>query len=1175
MKKVFVFLLTAVMLVNTVAFASMVIPSETSPNPLSEINITSDGFYGQLDIVPNGTSNGTTSGAKIFKDYLVVPSVFYNLYDNERNRITVCDLSLNTPTELASWNLGELGVPYYPKSASDSTPIADGYKQNSIYAMALDNNYIYLAVAYNRNPYLYVFTNPLSGEITYGDDGMPVIDKPTLVSGPTEILSGCINLDQVWGLNILPKLEKVGDYLIYTYINRTLGNQCVAYINVKDAANPVKKVYDAQSLFSYNNTASGADSAILGAAFEGNIGYYVVADNASAANWTNANLFKIDFKHPTEPIVMGKTTLATGDATPAGGNGAMVSVSIGGNNLYLSVVNNGKLSKHFWKLNKNTMSISDEIKGSAASSVNNVGYFYDTGDMLICVRNENYARQTYAVRFGEKGEDGQTTVTTQSISAIQNMQGQTNLDAFPLGILAYGTKLYFPFGLGGAYGKNTYKQSTVGYIDLDSFGPFTFTADAMPSIVYDEATVSGSLCIPQTAGEVGVHLYINGNSEPVDAEIIYDTVFGSVISKWQYTLTEPGNYNIAAKLYDAYGDYENIAKNIKFTLKSTTGLNASTNYSVHSSVPAVEIPETVKKLSYDGFNEYPETWVTGYDYRNGYLAMSMTNRGIYYTSTAGSSAEKDENGAYIINSEKYKARNQLAFYNLNDDGSIGDAAKIYDGEQLGMSKTLAWNKPSRYTSLTSIYGMTMDDDYIYLLVNEPRSNHYVVDYALYIYKNPYNKATGTFSDEIEKVGRVVVNNSNASANENGLNNMCQPDSMTKVSYDGSNYIILADIYNQKYAVVDVTDTANPARKAFADMKSFSDNGLTLTSVHDMEFDGKYAYISGANNGTINETDKTLSDAYYAAFKVDFTNPLEPVVAKSWKLLDADYGWLNRDGHSSYSTRTALAPQLTMDISGGKVIATLSTSEQYLSNYIKEQLGSLKAYVLGDTVTPLSAVASTTANTANGYRVTHNHGSEHVYFVNGLYYAETWDKYDNGRAGGNYVIGYPSDFEANMADATKQAYHSELVPGARLLSAYEINGRLYTNYYLASVDGKTGTTGNTTTFGAVGCMNFKNAIPYISKLSIEGSGTYYAEIELENNFSTKALFTPVAALFKDGKLVDITVGERQSVAAGKTASEKLEVSVPTDTDYSKYIIKTFIFDSIDNIKPLTMRMSMDD
>ncbi len=1173
MKKVIVFLVTAAMLLSSVSFAAMVIPSETSPNPLSAVNSTSDSFYGQLDIVPETASNGTTSGAMIYNNYLVVPTVFYDIFDDTRNTITVYDLSLNEPQEFAQWNFGDMGVHYYPTSATDNTPIANKFQQNTIYQIEMDSDYIYVVSAYQRNPYLYVFTNPLGGEVEYDDLGSPIIKTPTLVSGPAAIISGCINVDQVWSFDIQPKLHKVGNYLIYVYVNRSIGNQCLAYIDVSDAANPTAKAFDAASLFSVNGKTPDADSTILGASFEGNIGYITVSNDKGASAWETATLYKIDFSHPKSPVVTGTLTLDSGDTlSAASGSGNMLPVNICGDKIYISLVNiqNGKLNPHFWSIDKNAMEIKDEIKGN--SNIKDMGYIYDTGDMLIGVRTSNYARVTTAFRFGEKGEDGQTTVETVKLGAIQDMQAATQLDAFPLGILEYGTKLYFPMGLGGAFGKNVYKQATVCYIDMDEFSPFTFTVDTLPSVFYDEAKISGSICTPATAGEVGVHLYINGAKDPVDAEIEYDTVFGSVVAKWSYTVTESGKYSVVAKLYDEYGDYDNIGETVSFTLKTTTGINADTSYSVLDEEPVTELAGTFERIFVDGFNGSPETWVTGIERQSGYFLASVTNFGLYATTTkVDSTAEKDEDGNYIIDESLAAKRNKLVFCKTDENGELS-VVKEYDGAALGMSSTLSWNKPSRVTSNATIYGMTVDEDYIYLFVTEPKANHYVVNEAIYIYENPYNAQTKTFADEINKVSGIVVN---SSANMMGAmtNNYGIYDGLLKIVSGGEEYLVFSDFYNSSYGVYKVTDKTAPVKVAYTSALNLNDGEITLSRIDDMEFDGNYLYISGANSGTVDNDAQTLTDAYYAVIKVDFKNPAEPTVEKSYKVREVGYEWLNRAGHSSYANNKALHPKCLLDISGGKVIATLVTTEQYLAQDIKDQLGSLCAYVLGDEITHLFAAGITTGKTASGRTTAYSNGAEHVYYINGLYWAENWNAYDNGRAGNSYVIGYPEKFEENAANSAKRAYHSEIPVGARILNIIEIDGMVYANYWLAYYNGISG--GDLTTYGGIGTLDFNSVDKYNAKNAVESSEDYYASITIENNKSTEETITPVAALFKGDLLVDVAVGEATAVKANSKKTVTLSVSVPSDTAYGEYIIKTYVFETINNIKPLTMSMSMAD
>ena len=91
----------------------------------------------------------------------------------------------------------------------------------------------------------------------------------------------------------------------------------------------------------------------------------------------------------------------------------------------------------------------------------------------------------------------------------------------------------------------------------------------------------------------------------------------------------------------------------------------------------------------------------------------------------------------------------------------------------------------------------------------------------------------------------------------------------------------------------------------------------------------------------------------------------------------------------------------------------------------------------------------------------------------------------------------------------------------------------------------------------------------------GQGTLSVTPKVTNNIGKGAVSgTPIAALYKDGVLVEAKSGAVQTVEDGayQKALTSINLTVPADTDYSKYNVKVFLFESLNNIKPITNSVS---
>lgn len=104
--------------------------------------------------------------------------------------------------------------------------------------------------------------------------------------------------------------------------------------------------------------------------------------------------------------------------------------------------------------------------------------------------------------------------------------------------------------------------------------------------------------------------------------------------------------------------------------------------------------------------------------------------------------------------------------------------------------------------------------------------------------------------------------------------------------------------------------------------------------------------------------------------------------------------------------------------------------------------------------------------------------------------------------------------------------------------------------------------------------FKLSAAYSSSTIAEGKLTVTPKIT--NNIKQGEIkCIPVAALYKDNKLVDVKTGTEQTIAEGAYLQPlgALELTVPADTDYSKYNVKVFLFDSLKTFKPLLENVSL--
>lgn len=104
--------------------------------------------------------------------------------------------------------------------------------------------------------------------------------------------------------------------------------------------------------------------------------------------------------------------------------------------------------------------------------------------------------------------------------------------------------------------------------------------------------------------------------------------------------------------------------------------------------------------------------------------------------------------------------------------------------------------------------------------------------------------------------------------------------------------------------------------------------------------------------------------------------------------------------------------------------------------------------------------------------------------------------------------------------------------------------------------------------------FKLSAEYSSKEIGEGKFTVIPKVT-NNVKQGEVKGTPVAALYNGSKLVSVKVGTEQTIAEGAYLQElgTLELTVPSDIDYSQYNVKVFLFDSLKTIKPLTENVSL--
>lgn len=89
------------------------------------------------------------------------------------------------------------------------------------------------------------------------------------------------------------------------------------------------------------------------------------------------------------------------------------------------------------------------------------------------------------------------------------------------------------------------------------------------------------------------------------------------------------------------------------------------------------------------------------------------------------------------------------------------------------------------------------------------------------------------------------------------------------------------------------------------------------------------------------------------------------------------------------------------------------------------------------------------------------------------------------------------------------------------------------------------------------------------------GTLTVTPKVTNNIGKGAISgIPMAAIYKNGRLIEVKSGAVQSIEDGAylKALNPINLTVPADTDYSQYNIKVFLLESLNNIKPLTNSVS---
>lgn len=1149
MKKALILVLTLALLLNTVAFAAMVIPSKTSPDPLSGVNLSDEMFYQELnsmysdeayirlqDGTPKDGSAGATVSATIYKNYLVVPIVYDDVMDNEHQKIDIYDLSSNDAFWIDTWTMEDLGWEY-KKQNDGVTP--DNNFQDSINAMYIDGGYVYL-VKLNTNTWkqeLFIYTNPLDSEEYLSD---PESVRPTLVSGPTEISSEYTSETYLRGR--LAQMTKIGNYIIFAMAKTSATGRTISYVDVSDPKNPVSAYYNTASVLSYTNASGETVSnsgKIMNLEFKGTVGYFVVSDEKDGSSkW---DLVKVDFKNPKNPQTKGGAELALPEKTSEYMEwGATIYAA----NEYIYV---STRSESDWALpsDQPLIYVVKDEDMSYVSSFNvpfrdGIGDMYDMGDMLILTSGSLRSDGAVAaIRLNsEKTEMSEFQYLGIPGSNIANLQ------AHCFNILAYGTKLYLAFGEGNMkFNAADPYRAVIGVLNFEYFEPYTFTVDSVPAVANDSYTVTGSIYTSPLAGDVGIHLYINGSKTPVEAEIVSNEL-GFSINSWSYTFNEAGTYNVVAKLFDTYGDYDNMTEEFKLNIKSTTGINAQTEYSTPGDLTALSVSDISGAVDYTGKYMGGQWRATvsaaGLSAYDKYLMVPMVN------TTQKADAEDG-------------SRNVLYFYDTTVKNPLSTPVKSYNHSDMNLNRNNTWN----VENYPRMIGATIDDNYLYVLSTE--TQHYQYNAVnLHIYKNPINKETGAFSDTLEEISSTEVLNSFETIKLNDSEDTTRYSEMKKISKDGKNYLVIsypfttastvADNGISRITIADITDAAN-VTKTDVNMSTITYGGLNMTYFYDMKFDGNYGYIVGANDGSLDAENETLTGAYMALFKVDFSNPTSPSVVGSWKLCDINYEWLFRNAYSD-SVRTRVVPSI--NINDHKVMIGLYHREGF-TNTDKQNtgLGSMKAYVLSDNTLKTYEAGEVYAPVLKGSTAM-KYGTRQLYFVNGAYMAMRYLS-ENGW-GSNYYVGTESEIADRATNAGAANTLSSSTTYGEPICSIVIGNKLYTNYFGENE-------------GRLVCFDFEDIKPDVKAFSITSSGKYFAKVIAENK-GQAVTGVPVAALYKGDLLVDAAVGTATTFTAGETVEcEKLLLKVPTDTDYSAYTIKTFIFGSMSNIKPLVESMSM--
>lgn len=593
---------------------------------------------------------------------------------------------------------------------------------------------------------------------------------------------------------------------------------------------------------------------------------------------------------------------------------------------------------------------------------------------------------------------------------------------------------------------------------------------------------------------------------------------------------------------------------------AAAGLKVGTSYGVEGDASVSELPQDLSVItcpagnintSGSTYNLRPQ--VVGTVNWGNYMFVAIRNYNVNFSNAA--------------HAGQYNYKTYINVYDMTAAEPFARAAACYNITDLA-------GKQDK-NMMQYMNGIYVDDNNLYVVAADLKAPPYV-----HIYENPVK--TGTASETLTRTSLPLklMESGTSVVFRNQYKDYIRPVKLNMINSGEKNYLIVnyksTDIVKNTsfpvISVVDVTDAASPSVAKDIYLSDIAADGITISRYYEMDFDGNYAYVVGVNMGTIDESkltsDETIPGAYYAMFKLNFTDPENVTVGNAWKLCDIKYKWL-ADVRTTKTAdiKTDLYMVPSLEINDGVVVASLYKTINDSYNLYAQLNGFAQAYIVksgSETVTPCVPYSFRLDNIPRTF-------GANIIYANGIYYINLSTVQQGVTVVPNaYAVRTETEL-MNYSDS----FNDELVEigvesagqtGYAMLSTNIVAGdKLYSFYQ-----------GSDRSDIVVVKTDLSRTKELENASAITSAGKYYATVTAHNTSENTTEMVPVTALYDStGLIIDCFVGSSISAESGGTAMSELFVTVPESDDYSGYILKTYLFNNLSKITPLCGSMSITD